>query len=351
MFAARAGVAERAVRSRHLRRVWGIPHTALGAVAWPSGPRRGFHYWWQAHLLDCLLDAQLRAPSADRKALVRRVIRGIRVRNVVGWTNRYYDDVAWLGLALLRAQYGARIAKPHVVELIARRLRSAWTEHGGGGIWWRTDDDFKNVPANGPAAILLARLALESGDGTDLGRAKSMVDWIEEHLLDPDTGLLFDGLHVHPDGSVREVERTLFTYCQGVVLGACVEIDQFGGRRIWGDRAARIIEAVDEHLTVDGVVRGCGGGDGGLFGGILVRYLALAAVRLARPAARRAADLVLRSAEALWDNRSMVVSGPLFGPEWTVPADSSGGGAERDLSVQLGAWMALEAAALVERNS
>ena len=41
---------------------------------------------------------------------------------------------------------------------IVERLHSGWTEHGGGGIWWRRRDDFKNVPANGPAAILLARL-------------------------------------------------------------------------------------------------------------------------------------------------------------------------------------------------
>jgi predicted alpha-1,6-mannanase (GH76 family) len=43
----------------------------------------------------------------------------------------------------------------------------------------------------------------------------------------------------------------------------------------------------------------------------------------------------------------MAVSGPLFGPEWTVPADEREG---RDLSVQLGGWMCLEAAALLERH-
>ena len=64
VWANRAASAEAAVTKRHLKRLWQLPGTQLGVVGWP--PTRKdllfgtWHYWWQAHLLDNLIDAQLR---------------------------------------------------------------------------------------------------------------------------------------------------------------------------------------------------------------------------------------------------------------------------------------------------
>ncbi|HEX5404825.1 MAG TPA: glycoside hydrolase family 76 protein, partial [Pseudonocardiaceae bacterium] len=299
LWAARAGVAERAIYARHLRRLWGLPGTLLAVPRWPASPNHRLFgpwgYWWQAHVLDCLVDAQLRSPSPSRKAGIQRMVNGIRRRNLGSWLNDYYDDIAWLGLALLRAQQYGGVRRPEALRQIAARLRDGWTDHGGGGIWWRRveryNDDFKNVPANGPAAILLARLpdlpTVGEGDRTDRQRARSTVDWIEEYLLDEDTGLVYDGMHVRRNGEVKSLEKTVYTYCQGVFLGACVELatrDSMAGGGTWAKRAVRTIEAVAAHVTVPDelgpVLRGQGGGDGGLFAGILARYLTLAAMSL-----------------------------------------------------------------------
>ena len=51
-------------------------------------------------------------------------------------------------------------------------MLAAWSDAEGGGIPWRRGDVFKNTPANGPAAILLARTG-------HLDRAAATADWID----------------------------------------------------------------------------------------------------------------------------------------------------------------------------
>jgi predicted alpha-1,6-mannanase (GH76 family) len=119
-------------------------------------------------------------------------------------------------------------------------------------------------------------------------------------------------------------------------------------------------------MAPDGIINGAGGGDGGLFNGILARYLALVVTTLphktpgdseAREIAR---SLVLKSAESAWDNRQTVDSLPLFAAFWDRTAEIPGAAGkeaefvegavnasevpERDMSVQLSGWMLMEAA-------
>jgi predicted alpha-1,6-mannanase (GH76 family) len=332
----RAAAAERAVTNRYLHRVGGaVPATRIGRVRSPGNRRFGpWHYWWQAHLLDCLVDAQLRHPTPRRSGQIAGMVRGVRLRNLGRWTNDYYDDIAWFGLAALRAGPRAR-SGPRAVAAITDRLRGGRTESGA--IRWRRGDDFTNAPANGPAAILLARTC-------DVERAAEITDWMATTLLDDD-GLVIDG--VRP----RERATTTYTYCQGVYLGACVELAQRDGDARWRERAEAVLAATAAGLAEPGgVVRGYDdGGDGGLFNGILARYLADAAVRL--PDLPHARDLVLASAESVWEKRADTPYGPAFAHDWRKAARVPAPGApEGDLSVQLSAWMLLEAAARVSAS-
>lgn len=327
----RADAAERAVCARHLRRLWALPGTVLGRSGWPPTMSQRVHwhwnYWWQAHLLDSLVDAQLRQPTRKRARLINRFIATVHRRNFGSWVNDYYDDIAWLGLALQRVRQLHLSTVDEAIEAIGKRLHEGWTEDLGGGIWWRRGDSFKNTPANGPAAIFHARKG-------DQERASAMTQWLTDTLVDPETGLVWDGIRV----DTGELVKHIFSYCQGVYLGACLEQSR------WED-AARTIRAVEKHLAPNGILPGSEGGDGGLFSAILARYLALAAKNLPRPEAETAKRLVQKSAEACWNGAAQEKTGPLFSAEWARPAPNPPGKAERDLSVQIGGWMLLEAAA------
>jgi len=357
LWANRAGSAEAAITKRHLKKLWAVPGTQLGVVAWPAARKyRMFgtwHYWWQAHLLDCLVDAQLRDPQPERKIKIARQIRGHRLRNNLRWTNNYYDDMAWLAISLERARRLAGVERPKALDKLAEQFLNAWVPEDGGGIPWRKEDQFFNAPANGPAAIFLAR-------HDRLRRAQQMSDWLDETLIDPETHLVFDGIK---SGSMV---RAQYTYCQGVVLGLETEL---AARTEDGDHAKRVhrlVTAVRDHMAPEGIIKGAGGGDGGLFNGILARYLALVATSLPQndaddeEARDTAKNLVLTSAEAVWENRQSVEDLPLFAAFWDRTAEiptAAGKQAEfvegavnaseipeRDLSVQLSGWMLLEAA-------
>ncbi len=365
LWANRAASAEAAIAKRHIKRLWWIPGTQLGVVAWPGarkyGQFRTWHYWWQAHLLDNLVDAQVRDPQPERLKSIARQIRGHRLRNLGSWGNDYYDDMAWLALALERAGRLTGVGRPRALDHLAEQFLNAWVPEDGGGIPWRKQDQFFNTPANGPAAIFLAR------HGDRLRRAQQMADWIDELLIDPETHLVFDGIK---GGSLV---RAQYTYCQGVVLGLETELAVCAEDVRHAERVHRLVAAVAEHMAPDGVITGAGGGDGGLFNGILARYLALVATRLPlrgpedEKACNTARSRDLASARAAWDNRQTVEDLPLFGAFWDRDAElptaagtkeaqfvdgavNSSDIPERDLSVQLAGWMLMEAAHTVAKD-
>lgn len=181
MTVARADEAARSVLTLFGGRLLGLPGTHLAVTARPGPPPRPWHYWWQAHLLDCLVDAQSRGSGAVDGRLVRRHLRGIRLRNWGRLPNRFFDDMAWLALAAQRA--GRRTPS------LDRALRTALTADLGGGAFWSRDRDFKNTAATGPIALHLAR----SGHRED---AALLLDWLQRHLADPRTGLFLSRIHI-----------------------------------------------------------------------------------------------------------------------------------------------------------
>jgi predicted alpha-1,6-mannanase (GH76 family) len=388
---ARADEAQRSVQLLFSRPLAGLPATTLARVRAPAGRGDGslgglrgpWHYWWQAHHLDAVVDAGLRrlragdlAGAAAAAARGDRALATVRLRNGGRWTNEFYDDMAWLALAAGRLGRLHRFVERRrghrrlrsVRRALTAELRSALTDDVGGGLFWSTDRDLKNVPASGPAALHLARLG-------DLDSARRILDWAYERLWSPDSGLFADGIRLREGAEVLVPD--VWSYNQGTVLGALVTV---------GDpeslaRAAALVAAIDAGLTasraldapdtsarpdvqdapdapdvpdVARVLRTHGAGDGGLFTGILARYLALAADtdQLDASARATASRLVHDTADAFWAGRdagrrvgrrgpaTVFSLDPLRPASTTLPPPQG-----LELSPQLQAWTVLEAAA------
>lgn len=370
VWAHRADLAEEAIAARHGRKLWGLPRTNLAVIAWPPVQSerlfRKWHYWWQAHYLDCLVDAAERRSTKQRRTRINRTVRAIRLRNLRKLTgNRYYDDKAWLALALARANSLDKVRPPRALTALEDDLFEG-RDLKIGALPWRLQDSFYNVPANGPAAIIMARTG-------KVEEAAKVVDWIMEKLVNDD-GLVMDGIRLTARG--RETAKAVYSYNQGTMLGAMLELSlspEFP--RDYYKEITALVQAITMHMaTPAGVIDNPrdGTGDGGLFRGILARYLADVAVRLpdSQMATKKAAErLVMASAETMWNNRLEVDGLPVFPCCWhaearlphnyyrdVTPAGAGAGSselseiAERQLSCQLSGWMLLEAAARVSAD-
>ena len=135
-WAARAAAAERAVVRRHLRRLAGmVPGTRIGRVRWPGSRRRAV----ALALLVAGAPAGLprRRPAArpqpGRAARSPPSARTVRLRNLGSWTNDYYDDVAWFGLAVQRAGHAGAAVRAARVGAITAQLRAGWTPTAAAG--------------------------------------------------------------------------------------------------------------------------------------------------------------------------------------------------------------------------
>lgn len=355
--AARADQAARAVTRTFGQRLFFLPGTHIGASYRPNKRLRAllepWNYWWQAHYVDCLVDAGRRELAAGRRfdgesrpsagRLASRLVTTIRLRNFLRFVNSYFDDMAWLALATLRLEELAEATrKPgrrrnaRVRESLTLQFDSASTEDLGGGTFWNTARDFKNTPATAPVALYYARTGRRE-------QAQDLLDWLNARLLNPDTGLYMDGLRVQ--GAETVLVPDIYSYNQGPVLGAMLELGGEENLR----RAAALIEAVAERLTLNqsNVLKCHGDGDGGLFTGILLRYLALAAAdgRLPQHARDAARAMALDTADAFWKGRTETEP-PTFSSDPLRPAaETYPPGSAVELSTQLQAWMAFEAAA------
>jgi hypothetical protein len=148
---------------------------------------------------------------------------------------RYFDDNAWLGLAMLRV---GEVTREPVWRGRAEAL-ARWVEQGedpAGGVRWAEGQTSRNTCSTAAAAWLV--LAAGTPDASE--RAGRWLTWLDATLRRPD-GLYADRIER------GRVEPHAWTYNQGAVLAASARL----GRSIEALRAAILEHWSTERLWTE----------------------------------------------------------------------------------------------------
>ncbi len=316
--------------------------TNLYNTVWPEDDKEEeYHYWWQAHALDNLVDAYRRTQKGIYTQRINQQYIGILKVNSGRIINNFYDDMEWMALALLRAYHSTGDEEfKEAVFTLWEDIKKGWNDCCGGGIAWRKEQlDYKNTPANAPAAILAARLYRNFKNPDDRIWAEKIYEWMKKNLVDPVTGFVWDGINREGDGNIDKDWE--FTYCQGVFLGAAVELFRVSGDKKYLQEAYHTAETACQHFSSPaGILRAEGDGDGGLFKGIFVRYLGQLIEEIP---SRDFLNFLSDNASSLWVSRNRDKN--LFGQSWDKKTDD-----KISLSVHLSGIMLMEQMAFMEQK-
>ncbi len=261
----RADEAARSVTRLFGQRLFFLPGTHIAAIVRPSGRlknlARPWHYWWQAHYVDCLVDTGRRELGTDGRPGAR--FDGADRPSAGRLASRLVTGHPAPQLPHVRQQLLRRHGLAGAVHAAAGEPRRGQPQEGrappqrqgparasrcssippprttsGGGTFWSKKRDFKNTPATAPVALYYARTG-------QAAKAQALLDWLDARLFDPEQGLYRDGLRIAPGGDVV-LESAIYTYNQGPVLGALLEL---GGEANLA-RAAALVAAVARSLTL-----------------------------------------------------------------------------------------------------
>lgn len=308
-----------------------------------------FHYWRNAHMVDVLVDGYLRSGEQEYITRAKTLVMGIKSRNNGQYPNDFIDDMAWLAIACTRAyDVSNDVLFLDVSILLWEEILKYWSDVYGGGITWKINTpNLKNAVSNAPVAILSLRLYAIENDEKYLNWAKDIYSWQKNNLVDPNTGLVWDHIDL-VDGEPTIKKDWIFTYNIGTWIGAATELYQVTGEQSYLNDAVKTANSMmtSPKLTTEGLLRDEGQGDGGLFKGILVRYLTrlIELPDLNEDRRRDYIEFFRFNAETLY-TKGIRRPAMLAGPNWRqVPGDLV------DLSTQLSGVMLMEAAARLKED-
>jgi predicted alpha-1,6-mannanase (GH76 family) len=293
----------------------------------PTGLWQMNDWWTSANQLEAVIDYT--RETGDTKYLPD--VENTYVKNQASNFDRYgfYDDDGWWAITWIKAYDLTKQQKYlDMAKTIFKRMSGGWDTKCGGGIYWasakNSQDGLKNKNAipNSLFMQVAAKLHLRTPGDTGAG---SYLDWAQrEWTWFKGTGMLtakhqvidsLDGLTTcKPTGPI-------FTYNNGVLLGALVDLAAGTGEATLLDEAGAITRATMSMMTDGkGTLKEtpCGGDICTQFKGVFMRNLLL--LFQTKPAADLQA-YARHQSDAIWTTSRNATD--QLGYEWHLPFDKA----------------------------
>lgn len=163
----------------------------------------------------------------------------------------YYDDNAWIGIALLELyrdnpdeSWGLEKAR-RIFDLEKKGAFEAQSMREPGGVMWtqKNENQYRATVSTAGAAQLALRLFESTGDSQYLQFAREQFGWVEKTLSN-ENGLFIDGI----EGNGNK-NQSAFSYNQGLMLGNAVLLYKLTGESAFLSKAEAIADAALSLFT------------------------------------------------------------------------------------------------------
>ena len=256
--------------------------------------------------------------------------------------NEYYDDEGWWALAWVEAfDFTGEKKYLEMAKTIFEDMKNGWDEKCNGGIYWKKGLPYKSAISNELFMLLAARLALrDENKPFYLEWALKDWNWFSQTGMINNLPLVHDGVRENCEASGRH-----YTYNQGVILAALVDLFILTSDEKYTTLATKIATAAIENMSTEGgILKGHpkleDGADGVQFKGIFMRHLAYLYKQTQNPAFK---EYILNNAKSI-ENSATEKGTYLIGSQWEGPFDKA------DAGRQSSAVDALVSALEVENN-
>ncbi|KAI0139279.1 family 76 glycoside hydrolase [Pestalotiopsis sp. NC0098] len=316
--------------------------------------------WWQSAIaLQAVLDFMITTGTRDYIPIANYTINTQRA-SVAGWPQgggdfraASTDDTGWWALAVL-SMYSITGEKYLLDIAVADEayMSQYWTSECNGGLIWQIRDlSYKAAISNELYIELTATLHnLIPGDEIYLERSLIAWEWLKGSGMMNGASLINDGLMSGPGNTCVNNNAPTWTYNQGVILGAMIQLQTATGDAQFINTARHIADAVlsSTQLVPQGILTepcadGCTSADQHSFKGIFARYLAQLDAKLPDQPygafiTSNAASMVAHDQVPSQDE----LANDLYGLNWQGPFDKNSLGSQESAVMLLTAALSVQ---------